>query len=199
MSVPNTNFRHVPATDHPCQPWYAPDELVRGILSTVPPGRGTRVLVVGCRSNQPSLRLAQETGADVVSLDVHPPDPALPVGECSVDQVWCLGATTHVEDLPRLTQEVRRVLRSGGRALVADTFWDGFRPPRFAARAGSPWHAIATKSVISLLSGSGLTDIEVLPWPSPIAPEAMNGGGDALAEDLADGRLSPALVLARKP
>jgi SAM-dependent methyltransferase len=198
MSVSN-GFRHDSHTDHPCQPLYAPGEVVRGILSTVPPGRGYRVLIVGCCTDQPSVRLAQETGADVVSVEVHPPDPALPVGECSFDQVWCLGATTHVEDLPRFTQEVVRVLRPGGRALVVDTYWDGFRPPRFANQAGRPWHAVATKSVFSLLSRSGLIDVEVLPWLSPMAPEAMNGAGNALAEDLADGRLSPGLVLARKP
>lgn len=198
MSVSN-GFRHDSHTDHPCQPWYEPDEVVRGILSTVPPGRGNRVLIVGCGSDLPSVRLVQETGAEVVSVDVHRPDPALLVGECSVDQVWCLSATTHVEDLPRLAQEVMRVLRPGGRALVADTYWDGFRPPRFANQAGRPWHAVATKSVVSVLSQSGLTDFEVLPWLSPMAPEAMNGAGSALAEDLADGRLSPALVLCRKP
>lgn len=174
--------------------------MVRGILSTVPPEQGHRVLVVGCGSEGPSRRLAEETGAEVLNVDVHPAGSALPLDEDSIDQVWCLGATTHVEDLARLAEEVTRVLRSGGRALVADTFWDGFRPPRFAERAGRPWHAVAAKSVVSLLSRSGLTDVEVLPWPSPAPePAALNGAGEALAEDLADGRLSPALVVGRKP
>jgi SAM-dependent methyltransferase len=199
VSVLNGDSGSDPAADHPCEPWYAPDEIVRGILSTVPPQEGHRVLVVGCGSEDPSRRLAEETGAEVLNIDVHPTGPALPLGGESVDQVWCLGATTHVEDLPRFAEDVTRVLRSGGRALVADTFWDGFRPPRFADLADQPWHAVATKSVVSLLSRCGLTDVEVLPWPSPSAPVARNGAGEALAEDLADGRLSPALVLARKP
>lgn len=199
MSVPNGGSRSEPASDHPCEPWYAPDEMVRGILSTVPPEQGHRVLVVGCGREDPSRRLGEETGAKVLNVDVHPTVSALPLGAESVDQVWCLGATTHVEDLARLAEEVTRVLRPGGRALVADTFWDGFRPPRFADLADRPWHAVATKSVVSLLSRSGLTDVEVLPWPSPPAPEARDGAGEALAEDLAEGRLSPALVLARKP
>jgi SAM-dependent methyltransferase len=130
---------------------------------------------------------------------VHPEGLALPFDRESVDQVWCLGATTHVDDLPRLTDELSRVHRSGGRALVADTFWDGFRPPRFADRAPRAWHAVATKSVVSLLERSGLTDVEVLPWPGSRQPVAGDGPGEALAEDLAEGRLTPAFVLARKP
>ena len=198
MSVPGDDARLDPPVDLSCEPWYEPDEIVRGILSTVAPEEGDRVLMVACCGDGPSRRLARETGAEVVNADVHRAGSALPVGEQSVDQVWCLGATTQVDDLGRLAEEVTRVLRPGGRALVADTFWDGFRPPRFADRSGRPWHAVATKSVVSLLTGTGLVDIEVLPWPSP-SVETSNGAGQALAEDLADGRLSSALVLARKP
>jgi SAM-dependent methyltransferase len=198
VSIQRGDTRLDPAADLTCEPWYEPDEIVRGILSTVPPEEGNRVLVLTCRGHDPSRRLAEETGAEVVNVDVHPAGSALPLEEASVDQVWCLGAITHVDDLARLAEEVTRVLRPGGRALVADTFWDGFRPPRSADRSGGAWHAVATKSLVSLLARSGLTDVEVLPWPRPSA-ETPNGVGRALAEDLADGRLSSALVLARKP
>lgn len=170
MSVPNGDSRFETTIDHPCEPWCAPDEMVRGILSTVLPEKGNRALVVVSGSDDPSRRLAEETGAEVLNIDVHPPGPALPVGGDSVDQVWCLGATTHVEDLAGFAEEVTRVLRSGGRVLVADTFWDGFRPPRFADQAKRPWHAVATKSVVSLLACSGLTDLLVCRGPGQAGP-----------------------------
>jgi SAM-dependent methyltransferase len=199
MTAPNGDSRRDPTIDVPCVPCYGAEEMVRGIMDTMPPKREDRVLLVGCAGERPSRRLAKESGAQVVNVDLHALDSSLPVGVEAVNQVWCVGATTHVDDLARFVGEVARVLRPGGLALVVDTFWDGFRPPRFADRAGRAWRAVATKSLVSLMARSGLCDVDVLPWPDPAEVVTRNGARGALAEDLADGRLSPALVAARKP
>jgi SAM-dependent methyltransferase len=199
MSHPSGNRHPVPTIDPLCRPWYAPEELVRGILGTFPPAPGQRVLVLGCASEETARRLADETDAEVAHVEVHRLDSSLPLETEAVNQVWCLGAMTHVDDLARLVEELARVLRGGGYVLVADHYWDGFRPPRLAAHAGQSWHAVSTRPVTSLLGRSGLTDVEILPWPDHPAIPDGHDAGRALADDLADGRLRPALVAARKP
>ena len=47
---------------------------------------------------------------------------ALPIGDASVDLIWCREVLIHVEALERAFVECRRVLCGGGRMLIHDTF-----------------------------------------------------------------------------
>ncbi len=61
------------------------------------------------------LELARAAGGTITAGVVE----ALPLGDATVDLVWCREVLSHVPHLGRAFGEVRRVLRPGGRALVA--------------------------------------------------------------------------------
>jgi SAM-dependent methyltransferase len=92
---------------------------------------------IGCGEGRDVVALGQRFGWSVVGLDpvarhleltreaagdarlAGARVEALPLADGSVDLVWCREVLSHVTDLERAFAEVRRVLRPGGHALVA--------------------------------------------------------------------------------
>lgn len=98
--------------------------------------RGERVLDLGCGAGRFVAALAG-AGAYAVGVEIAAaalerarrnvagadlrllgPDGALPLGHGEVDLVWCSEVLEHVPDTAALLNEVRRVLKRGGRLLV---------------------------------------------------------------------------------
>jgi SAM-dependent methyltransferase len=101
---------------------------------------GVRVLDVGCGAGSWHARIAG-TGAAIVGIDLMPgmlhearladaashPTPvlaradaqALPFGAATVDRVLSAGVLYHLPDCGQALREMRRVLRSGGRAVIS--------------------------------------------------------------------------------
>jgi SAM-dependent methyltransferase len=116
-------------------------EQIVGLLAPQP---GERILDVGCGAGQavrllagmvgsggrvagldrpaPAMRRVGETvrqsGLENVEL-VAGSAEALPFADASFDAVLCVNVLEAVPDQPRALREIRRVLRPGGRALVA--------------------------------------------------------------------------------
>lgn len=61
---------------------------------------------------------------------------ALPIGDASVDLIWCREMLVHVEALDEALAECRRVLRPGGRIVIHDTFRTDSLEPRDAEPIG---------------------------------------------------------------
>ena len=204
--------------------WSGPPEMVEGILDAVPTRRGDVVLDVGAGLGGPAHRLAELTGCRVVAIDILPDvlvqakrrarrsdgdeqrvwfvggsAEALPLPSGSVDRVWSLGVLAHLTDLERFAGEVFRVLRSNGVLVATEGFWVGDEPPRFAQSAPQPWRAVRTPTFTSALAAAGLVQIEARPWPGHQARGALEATDPLLRADLADGRLVPIAVLARRP
>ena len=98
--------------------------------------RGERVLDLGCGAGR-FVAALREAGADAVGIELAAaalerarrnaagadlrllePDGSLPLGHGEVDLVWCSEVLEHVPDTAALLNEVRRVLKRGGRLLV---------------------------------------------------------------------------------
>ena len=98
-------------------------------------GPGTRAVDVGCGEGRDVVALHDRFGWSVVGVDpvarhlelsraaggsvVAGVVEELPLAGATADLVWCREVLSHVPDLARALAEVSRVLRPGGRAVVA--------------------------------------------------------------------------------
>ena len=108
--------------------WLALTYLHRDLRAVLPGLRGA-LLDLGCGA-QPyrgwlgdgvvytGADITTENGADVLLV----PGDALPFPDASFDAVLCTQVMEHVEDSPQFAQEVARVLRPGGKAVVSAPF-----------------------------------------------------------------------------
>lgn len=128
--------------------YLAPDMVAQRarVLDLLAPRRGERILDVGVGPGLLAYDLARLTGPEgrVVGLDVSADMLAiarerlkhLPQAECIQgdavqlalpDQAFDAAVSTqvyeYVPDMPRALDELRRVLRPGGRAVILDTDW----------------------------------------------------------------------------
>jgi SAM-dependent methyltransferase len=113
--------------------------------------RGAIAIDVGCGEGRHTAELAQRFGFAVTGFDplprhielardAHPGvrfelgrAEALPVADDSVDLVWCRDVLILVPELERVYQELARVLKPGGRALVYQMFAGERLEPRESA------------------------------------------------------------------
>ena len=122
------------------------DPRLQGIVDSLTPLAGRRVLDLGCGKGRFSRALA-ERGAKVVGLDlsaamllgaadidrVRASARRLPFGPASFDGVMAVEAFEHMApaSLDQVCREVRRVLRPGGTLVVVDKnarSWNAKRP-----------------------------------------------------------------------
>jgi demethylmenaquinone methyltransferase / 2-methoxy-6-polyprenyl-1,4-benzoquinol methylase len=84
-----------------------------------------------------------------VQMDAH----TLPLGDDSVDAIFCAFGVRNLSDLPRATAEQHRCLRPGGRLVVLEFF----RPHRMLPRA---MHALYNRTVLPLVGWAATGDLE---------------------------------------
>ena len=134
---------------------------------------GDRVLDAGCGVGGSSLWLAKERGADVVGITLAARQvekarsyaarrgltnrarfevadfTTTPFADASFDVVWAVESLCHAAEKSAFYQEAARVLRPGGRVVVADF-----------VRAGRPLDATGERLLHEWLSGWAVPDID---------------------------------------
>jgi ubiquinone/menaquinone biosynthesis C-methylase UbiE len=138
-----------------------PDALYRYVAEMELPA-GATCVDVGCGRGEHALQLARRFSLRVTGIDptarrmavargeaqaadhvqfVTGTAESLPVTNTSVDLIWCRDVLCLVEDLDRAYQEVRRILKPGGRALIYQMY--ATDRPRHAKPTSSsrPWAA----------------------------------------------------------
>jgi SAM-dependent methyltransferase len=197
--------------------WSGPPAMVDRIAKTLRTEPEHVVLDVGCGVGGPARRLAGVVGCRVVGVDVLPElvreamrrkavgvrflagaADALPVRSTAVDQVWSLGVAAHVPALRRMASEFCRVLVPGGSVAITEAFWEGRGLPRFTRTAPSPWRPLTLSGLMSTLTAAGFREVRQLPWPGYGIAGALHTNNAELDQDLRDGRLVPALVVATR-
>lgn len=143
--------------------WRSP--VSDAVVDMVAPRRGELVVDLGAGMGPASVR-AVATGAQVLAVDPTPfmramlglrrrlgrrgrslsvhdgAAESLPVADGSVDALWCVNAVHHWTDRAAALDEIARVLRPGGRAVLVDEdFADPTHPSHAAHQARRARHA----------------------------------------------------------
>lgn len=163
--------------------WYAARRaLVRRLVAPLPPGRAldvgcggggnTAVLrdlgwrVVGLEHSPVAAALAARRGLAVARADAR----RLPVRDASVDLVMSTDVWEHVDDDAAVAAEAARVLRPGGRALVAVPcsmkLWSGHDVALGHVRR------YERDQLAGLLDGAGLRLVDLTSWNVLLRPVA---------------------------
>lgn len=125
--------------------------------------------VIGVDSSAAMLKSARKRTSDLSNVDLRRGElESLPIETASCDAALLLLVLTYADDEKKVLNELFRILKPGGRAVVMDLLphdRDDFR-----RQLGQRTMGIAPESMIELLSASGLAEARVRALPPQ--PEA---------------------------
>lgn len=140
----NLHLGYSPDPSDPSTLPTAPDLMTDQLIQRLHAQAGHRILDVGCGTGKPALRLARASGANVTGISVsrHQVNVAnanaqtqelhdqarfeyadaaqLPYADASFDAAWAFESMLHMPDHHQVLSEMKRVLRPGGRLVIAD-------------------------------------------------------------------------------
>ena len=158
-----------PAVDLPMAE--AQDQYTDVMASYIKLQPGQRLLDVGCGTGQPAIRLAQATGGEVVGITISALQVeranqraqeqgvsgqvrfeladamAIPADDESFDAAWALETIFHMPDRGQVFREIMRILRPGGRLVIAEAFE---RAPLTDEQRAVIWGGVMANSYITL-------------------------------------------------
>jgi SAM-dependent methyltransferase len=101
---------------------YGPGLLVHDLATEV----GPEGHVLGVDTSLPMLQLAERRCADLPQVELIEGDAEnLPADNETFDAVACIQVLLYIADVDRVLEEMRRVLKPGGRIVVMETDWRG--------------------------------------------------------------------------
>jgi SAM-dependent methyltransferase len=130
-----------------------------------------RFLVPGAIGVEIAEAAARRARENVPEADVRlvEPDGTLPLGHGEVDLVWCSETLEHIPDVAHTLNEVRRVLKKGGRVLITVPYHDRLlgaaialtRFERHFDPLGQHVRFFTRRSLSAALEHAGFEDVEI--------------------------------------
>lgn len=148
----NLHFGYWSGDDDPSSFEEAMAEMTNQMIRRLDPAPGARVLDVGCGNGAPALQLAQAREVEVLGISVSERQVArgnegaqaagladrvsfeqidamhLPFPDASFDHAWALESMLHMPDKGQVLAEMARVVRPGGRVVLADMTFQELAP-----------------------------------------------------------------------
>lgn len=158
----------------------AAEQLTDLLIRTLAPRPGQRVLDVGCGVGQPAVSLARVHDVEVVGVSIsrnqvaqatrraararlgdrvrfdHADAAELPFDDASFDTAWAIESMLHMPDKRKVLSEMKRVVRPGGRVVIADMF----SQPESKLTYQDLISTVEVDQYRDLVERSGLVDVE---------------------------------------
>lgn len=137
--------------------------------------------VVAIDASEVMLRAAKRRLANLRGVDFRVgPLEDLPLRDDSVDATVCVLVLHHIDEPERATEEMRRVIRPGGRVVVVDMFEHDRREYRH--RMGHKHLGFSQSRARAMLESAGFVRVRVdslASWPDSKGPSLFVASGDA--------------------
>ena len=125
--------------------------------------------IIGVDNSEPMLIAAQQRAEGMANVELRKGDlAALPLEDASVDATLCVIVLSYIEDAQQAVNEMARVLKPGGRAVIVDLLEHNRDP--FRRQMGQVHSGFATDALVGLLEHAGLGHARCRPLPP--APDA---------------------------
>ncbi|MEO0476213.1 MAG: metalloregulator ArsR/SmtB family transcription factor [Planctomycetota bacterium] len=120
--------------------------------------------IIGVDNSEPMLIAAHQRNEDKDNIDLRKGElTALPIDDQSVNATLCVIVLSYIEDPAASIQEMARVLKPGGRAVIVDLLAHNRDP--FRRQMGQVHSGFTTDRLTELFEQAGLSDIRCRPLP----------------------------------
>ena len=120
--------------------------------------------IIGVDNSEPMLTAAQQRNESAANIELRKGElTALPIDDQSVDATLCVIVLSYIEDPVAAVQEMSRVLKPGGRAVIVDLLAHNREP--FRRQMGQVHSGFAISRLTELFEQAGFTDIRCRPLP----------------------------------
>lgn len=120
--------------------------------------------ITGIDNSEPMLSAARQRTHGLSNVELLQGGlTALPLMDATVDATLCVMVLTYVEDVAGAIQEMARVLKPGGRAVIVDLLAHNRDP--FRRQMGQVHSGFKTDRLTELLTDAGLTHVRCRPLP----------------------------------
>jgi len=120
--------------------------------------------IIGIDNSEPMLIAAQQRIEHTTNVELRKGQlTALPIDDDSVDATLCVIVLSYIDDAATAVQEMARVLKPGGRAVIVDLLAHNRDP--FRRQMGQVHSGFTTDRLTEWLTQAGLSDTRCRPLP----------------------------------
>lgn len=120
--------------------------------------------IIGVDNSEPMLIAAQQRNENAANIDLRKGElTALPIEADAVDATLCVIVLSYIEDAQSAVQEMARILKPGGRAIIVDLLAHNRDP--FRRQMGQVHSGFTTDRLTDFFEQAGLVNATCRPLP----------------------------------